>query len=65
MNNIHIGIIGSPEDVVFKDKVIKIDNWVALSANGSISFPKSVIKLNFLAIKPSSISVIPESVKKL
>ena len=26
MNNIHIGIIGSPEDVVFKDKVIKIDN---------------------------------------
>ena len=65
MNNIHIGIIGSPEDVVFKDKVIKIDNWVALSANGSISLPKSVIKLNFLAIKPSNTSVKPDIVRSM
>ena len=31
--------------------------WVSLSAKGSINFPKSVIKLYFLAINPSNTSV--------
>ena len=46
----------------FNPSVVKIETWVALSAKGSISFPKFVIKLNFLAIKPSSTSVNPENV---
>ena len=53
---IHIGII------FFKAKVAKVIICVHLSAKGSISFPKLVIKLNFLAIKPSNISVKPETV---
>ena len=47
----------------FNTNAPSVNNCVALSANGSINFPKSVIKLNFLAIKPSNTSVIPESVK--
>jgi len=39
--------------------------WVNLSARGSISLPKFDTKLNFLAIKPSKISVIPDIVKNI
>ena len=45
------------------DKAINVDICVVLSANGSINFPKLVIKLNFLAINPSSTSVAPDIVK--
>ena len=41
----------------------KVAIWVNLSASGSISFPKLEIRLNFLAINPSAISVIPDIVK--
>ena len=36
-----------------------------MSARGSINFPKSLIKSNFLAIVPSKISVIPEIEKTI
>ena len=36
--------------------------FVKASARGSISLPKLVIKLNFLAINPSATSVIPDTV---
>ena len=39
---------------------ISIAACVSLSATGSINFPKSDIMLNFLAILPSTTSVIPE-----
>jgi len=51
--------------IPFKARVTNIAIWVVLSARGSISLPKFVIKLNFLAIKPSSTSVIPEAVKNI
>ena len=35
-----------------------------MSAKGSINLPKLVIRLNFLAIAPSKISVIPENLKQ-
>ena len=54
---IHIGII------FVKTKDVSVEICVNLSANGSINFPKLDIKLYFLAIKPSAISVIPEIVK--
>ena len=38
---------------------------MVLSASGSTNFPKLVIKLNFLAIHPSSISVKPEIVNTI
>ena len=41
-------------------KIDSIESCVNLSAKGSINFPKSVMKLNFLAIVPSKMSVIPE-----
>ena len=56
-NKIQIGIISvSTSDA-------KVAICVNLSANGSMSFPKLDIKLNFLAINPSAISVIADNVK--
>ena len=46
-------------------KATKVNNWLALSASGSISFPKFETKLNFLAIIPSKTSVNPEIVSKI
>jgi hypothetical protein len=59
ITNIHKGII------FLETSIHNIDNCVILSANGSISFPKLVIKLNFLAIVPSNISVIPDKVRNI
>ena len=42
-----------------------METCVALSARGSISLPKFVIKLNFLAINPSNISVKAEIVRNI
>lgn len=44
---------------------VRVAICVSLSANGSISFPKLDIKLNFLAINPSAISVKPDNVKNM
>ena len=49
----------------FNVSIIKMETCVALSARGSISLPKFVIKLNFLAINPSNISVKAEMVRNI
>ena len=59
INKLYTGIIFL---IINKTVTTTINN---LSTIGSINFPKLVIKLNYLAIKPSKISVIPDSVKSI
>ena len=47
------------------DSAIRVAICVILSASGSINFPNFVMQLNFLAINPSSTSVIPDIVKNI